>query len=168
MSYLFVTNQILRIDIDYFIPSAQLYPKGRGKQLLPGNAAVLFGRIALKNSRDVVIAVLAAFMFGFGVNPIWALLIAAILGLARSPKTPIRQSLTESPARPHFPTALLLLVAPSAAGFGLLFRFQRKLFDLAALMSIVDLSAFGAGSLPSLSCFTKSFRCGDGWTARLF
>jgi chromate transporter len=109
------------------------------------NAVVLFGRNALKNSRDVVIAVLAALMFGFGVNPIWALLIAAVLGLARNPKTPVRRSLTESPGRSRFPTVLLVLVSAAAAGFGLLFRFQRKLFDLAALMSMVDLSAFGGG-----------------------
>jgi len=109
------------------------------------NAVVLFGRNALKDSRDVVVAVLAALMFGFGVNPIWALLIAAILGLARNPKTPVRRSLTELPGRSRFPTVLLVLVSAAAAGFGLLFRFQRKLFDLAALMSMVDLSAFGGG-----------------------
>jgi chromate transporter len=32
-----------------------------------------------------------------------------------------------------------------SAGFGLLLRFNRKLFDLAALMSIIDLFAFGGG-----------------------
>ncbi len=109
------------------------------------NAVVLFGRNALKNSRDAIIAVIAAIMFGFGVNPIAVLLVAAALGLVRNAKTPARRSITESPARSRFPTALLTLIWAAAAGFGLLFRFQRKLFDLAALMSTIDLFAFGGG-----------------------
>jgi chromate transporter len=109
------------------------------------NAVVLFGRSALKNSRDVIIAVVAALMFGFGLNPIAALLVAAVLGLARNAKT-FRRPVTESRGTLHFPTAsLLVLVSAAAAGFSLLFRFQRRLFDLAALMSVVDLSAFGGG-----------------------
>ena len=41
--------------------------------------------------------------------------------------------------------AFVMLVAAAAAGFGLLFKFDRKLFDLAALMSTIDLFAFGGG-----------------------
>jgi len=109
------------------------------------NAVVLFGRSSLRNSRDVIIAVVAALMFGLGINPIMAILIAAALGLARNAKTS-RRPLAESQGTPRFPTtSLLVLVSAAAAGFGLLFRFQRKLFDLAALMSLVDLSAFGGG-----------------------
>lgn len=109
------------------------------------NAVVLFGRSALKNSRDVIIAVVAALMFGFGLNPIAALLVAAVLGLARNAKTS-GQLVIGSRGIVHFPTtSFLVLVSVAAAGFGLLFRFQRKLFDLAALMTMVDLSAFGGG-----------------------
>jgi chromate transporter len=109
------------------------------------NAVVLFGKSALKNSRDAIIAVVAALMFGFGVNPILAILVAALLGLARNASTPARCSMTESPERYRFPTALLILVVAAIAGFGLLFRFDRRLFDLAALMSTIDLFAFGGG-----------------------
>jgi len=108
------------------------------------NAVVLFGRSALRNSRDVIIAAVAALMFGFGINPVLALLVAAVLGLARNASMPARRSLTESPAKASSPAALWILVA-AAAGFGLLFRFERKLFDLAALMSTIDLFAFGGG-----------------------
>jgi chromate transporter len=109
------------------------------------NAVLLFGRSALKNSRDVSIAVVAALMFGFAINPIAALLVAAVLGLARNAKTS-RRPLAESRGTPRFPTtSFLVLVSAAAVSFGLLFRFQRKLFDLAALMSLVDLSAFGGG-----------------------
>jgi chromate transporter len=109
------------------------------------NAVLLFGRSALKNSRDVIIAVVAALMFGFGINPIMAILIAAALGLARNAKTS-RRPLDESRGTPRSPTtSLLVLVSAAAGSFVLLFRFQRKLFDLAALMSLVDLSAFGGG-----------------------
>jgi len=109
------------------------------------NAVVLFGRNALKNSRDVIIVVVAALMFGAGVNPIVVLLVAAILGLARNAKTPTRRSMNESPGKFRFPMVLLALIFAAATGFGLLFRFQRKIFDLAALMSMVDLFAFGGG-----------------------
>jgi chromate transporter len=109
------------------------------------NAVVLFGRNALKNSRDVIIAVVAALMFGVGVNPIVALLVAAVLGLARNAKPPTRPLMNPSPGKSRFPMALLVLVSAAATGFGLLFRFQRKLFDLAALMSMIDLFAFGGG-----------------------
>jgi chromate transporter len=108
------------------------------------NAVVMFGRNALKDWRDAAIAVVAAFMFGFGVNPIIAILIAAVLGLARNAGIPrsmtASRDIYRSPMR-----SLLLVVSVAAAGFALLYRFQRKLFDLAALMSLVDLSAFGGG-----------------------
>ena len=84
-------------------------------------------------------------MFGFGVNPILALLVAAVLGLARKARASARYSMFQSPARSHFPATFLMLMAAAAVGFGLLFRFDRKLFDLAALMSTIDLFAFGGG-----------------------
>jgi chromate transporter len=109
------------------------------------NAVVLFGRSALKNYRDAIIAVVAAIMFGFGVNPILALLVAAFLGLARKAGTSARRPMAEWPASSRSRRTFLVLVAAAAAGFGLLFRFNRNLFDLAALMSTIDLFAFGGG-----------------------
>ncbi len=109
------------------------------------NAVVLFGRNALKNTRDVIIVVIAALMFGFGANPILALVVAAVLGLARNAKMPVPRSIPESSPKSRFPLALLIFIAAAAGGFGLLFRFERKFFDLAALMSTIDLFAFGGG-----------------------
>ena len=109
------------------------------------NAVVMFGRNALKNYRDVIIAVVAAIMFGFGFNPILALLIAAFLGLARKADTSARRPIAEWPAKSCFPKPLLILVVAATTGFALLFLLDRNLFDLAALMSIIDLFAFGGG-----------------------
>jgi len=105
----------------------------------------MFGRNSLKNGRDVIIAAAAALMFGFGVNPIIVLPIAAVLGLARNVNPPPRPPTDFSSDRSRLPVALLVLLAAGAMGFTLLFLFQRKLFDLAALMSTIDLFAFGGG-----------------------
>jgi chromate transporter len=109
------------------------------------NATLVFGRNSLKNGRDAIIALVAAVMFGFEVNPIIVLPIAAVLGLARNVNPPPRPPADCSSDRSCFPSALLVLLTASAAGFILLFLFQRKFFDLAALMSTIDLFAFGGG-----------------------
>ena len=109
------------------------------------NATLMFGGNSLKNGRDVIIAAVAALMFGLGVNPIIVLPIAAVLGLARNVNPPPRPPTDSSSDRSRLPLALLVLLAAGATGFTLLFLFQRKLFDLAALMSTIDLFAFGGG-----------------------
>ncbi|MGA2260925.1 MAG: chromate transporter [Acidobacteriota bacterium] len=61
------------------------------------NATLVFGRNSLKNGRDVIIALVAALMFGLGVNPIIVLPIAAVLGLARNVNPPHGLQLTVRP-----------------------------------------------------------------------
>ena len=114
------------------------------------NAAVSFGRTSLKNWRAVTIALIAAAMFGFGVNPIPVILSAALLGLMFGIQPFSARRTIDWPTAPNYWTALLFLVAGAATGFILLFLFRRPLFALAGLMSLVDLSAFGGGfaSLP--------------------
>ncbi|MBZ5497666.1 MAG: chromate efflux transporter [Acidobacteriia bacterium] len=109
------------------------------------NATLMFGRNSLKNGRDVIIAVVAALIFGLGVNPIIILPIAAILGLARNVNPPPPPPTDCSADRLRLPFAFLVLLTAGATGFTLLFLFQRKFFDLAALMSTIDLFAFGGG-----------------------
>jgi chromate transporter len=109
------------------------------------NATLMFGRNSLKNGRDVIIAVVAALMFGLGINPIIVLPIAAVLGLVRHANQLPPLPTAHSPEESRLPSALLVLLAASATGFILLFLFQWKLFGLAALMSLIDLSAFGGG-----------------------
>ena len=50
------------------------------------NATVSFGKTSLKDFRDVIIAMIAAGMFGSGVSPIVVIILAALLGLMLSNK----------------------------------------------------------------------------------
>ena len=50
------------------------------------NATVSFGKTSLKDFRDVIIAMIAAGMFGSGVSPILVIILAALLGLLLSSK----------------------------------------------------------------------------------
>jgi chromate transporter len=108
------------------------------------NAVVSFGKAYLKNWGNAVIALVAAAMFGLGVNPILVILLAAFLGLVFSRKQSAAPSAHSSQAgRSAQPVLIVLPVV--AVGFALLFLTQRALFDLAALMFRIDLFAFGGG-----------------------
>jgi chromate transporter len=79
------------------------------------------------------------------VNPIFVIVIAALLGLVFHD----RQFTPRASASPmglrHSARPLLFLIAAAVSGFVLLFFIQRALFDLAALMFRIDLFAFGGG-----------------------
>jgi chromate transporter len=108
------------------------------------NAAITFGRANIKNWKAVVIAVMAAVLFGFGISPFLVILLAALAGILlylRQP-TPFfvssdRQITTYRP--------VLVIIGTAAVGFIVLFFVNRGLFDLAALMFRIDLFAFGGG-----------------------
>jgi chromate transporter len=108
-------------------------------------ATVSFGRSSLKNWRNVVIAAVAAAMFGFRVNPILVILFAALLGVALKSSQLITRPATDSISKSHSGIPIFFLLLATAAGFLFLFFIDRKLFDLAALMSRIDLFAFGGG-----------------------
>lgn len=109
------------------------------------NATVSFGKTSLKGFRDVVIAAIAAGMFAMGLSPILVILLAALLGLLlyKSDSPPrlsvsaVGQSTSAMP--------VLTIASVAALVFVLLFLFERKLFDLAAIMFRIDLFAFGGG-----------------------
>jgi chromate transporter len=114
------------------------------------HAALTFGKNLLKDWKGTLIALTAAVMFGFGINPIGVVLMAGLCGLGLY----YNQSLSSSaasdiqksyPLKPLFATALFFVFV-----FVLLFFVNRRLFDLAYLMVKVDLFAFGGGfsSLP--------------------
>jgi chromate transporter len=113
------------------------------------NATISFGRSTLKNWRHLIIAGMAAALFGLKVSPIIVILMAAAAGFALTrprQSTPQLSAPTQVPAQaPSNIKPGLLIVAGAALGFGLLFFFQRPLFSLAALMSRIDLFAFGGG-----------------------
>jgi chromate transporter len=113
---------------------------------LVANATLSFGKISLKRWPHVLIAALAAALFGWNANPILVIVLAGLLALAL-----IRPSLAapcSAPNRSHLPHNLktvALILAVAALGFLGLWLVRPQLFDLAALMFRIDLFAFGGG-----------------------
>ncbi|MCX7016822.1 MAG: chromate efflux transporter, partial [Candidatus Sumerlaeota bacterium] len=117
------------------------------------NAAFTFGRSALTGWRHAALAGVAALLFGFQISPILVIAAACALGLAL-----LSGSASSGP--PHAlgaPSArggatVFYLLAGFAVAFLVLFFLNRPLFQLASLMSRIDLLAFGGGfaSVPLL------------------
>jgi len=109
------------------------------------HATVSFGRGSLKDWRNVVVAALAAILFEFRVNPILVILLAALLGVALPARQISLPPTIDSRRRSPSATRILPLLGATAVGYLLLFLIDRRLFNLAALMSRIDLFAFGGG-----------------------
>ena len=109
------------------------------------NATVSFGKTSLKGFRDVIIAMIAAGMFGLGVSPIMVIILAALLGLILSNKNSLPSLSVSSLRRSSSARLLLIITSVAALAFVVLFFVERKLFDLAAMMFRIDLFAFGGG-----------------------
>jgi chromate transporter len=112
------------------------------------NAALTFGKTSLKNWKDGVIAVVAAGLFGFRINPVFIVAVSALLGMTLNKNTPSKTLSCRSAKSTLRPASILLLIATLI--YGLLFYFRVELFQLALLMSKIDLLAFGGafGSVP--------------------
>jgi chromate transporter len=110
------------------------------------NASVSFGKTTLKNWNSIAVAAAAAVLFGFNINPLIVIIVAAAAGLVFiHPAQPVAINPVSSPhSRTNTRPALLILSA-AAIGLLLLFVFNRTLFDLAVLMIRIDLFAFGGG-----------------------
>ncbi len=108
------------------------------------NATLSFARTSLKSLSDALIALIAAALFAFRINPILVIILSGALGIViynkHSPATPDIDSEKSQPATPLWVIASVTLVA-----FIVLFFVERKLFDLATLMFRIDLFAFGGG-----------------------
>ena len=109
------------------------------------NATVSFGKTSLKGFRDVIIAMMAAGMFGLGISPIMVILLAAFLGALLYKKDSLRSLSVSSLRRSNSARPLLIITSVAALAFVVLFFVERKLFDLAAMMFRIDLFAFGGG-----------------------
>ena len=108
------------------------------------NATLTFGRGSLKTWRHLVNALAAAAMFAMKMNPILVVLAAGLMGLVLYAKR--QQPLSGGSAKESFSGKVAAaLFAGIALGFALLFLLDRQLFELATLMSKVDLLAFGGG-----------------------
>ena len=112
------------------------------------NAALNFGRRSIRNWRDALLAAGAATFLVFHGSPIVAIAASAALSVLLYRGV----SLSASPAHAGDPDSgrrMLrcagVLAGLLAAGLAALFLFDRRLFDLAALMLKVDAFAFGGG-----------------------
>jgi chromate transporter len=113
---------------------------------LVANAAVSFGQTSLRQWPHVLVALLAAVLFGLGANPIVVIALAALVagGLIR----PDRQAPASATTLAHLPSTArpaLVLLGVAAVGLVALALLDRQLATLAALMVRVDLFAFGGG-----------------------
>lgn len=109
------------------------------------NATVLFARNYIKEWQGALIAVVAAGSFWFGVNPIVALIVAGAIGFLILKTEPAPHAAAIPPRAPFAMRSLAIFVAVVGLGFVALYVLQPALFDLASLMLIVDLFAFGGG-----------------------
>jgi len=114
------------------------------------NAAISFGRTYFKLWRDLIVAILAAVAFIFGVSPILVILFAALTGVMIYSDQLIQTNPTVLIGTPRTGKPLVFILVAVTVGFILLFVLQRTVFDLASLMFRIDLFAFGGGlaSLP--------------------
>jgi chromate transporter len=117
------------------------------------NAAVAFGWTTLKHWRQVPITALAVALYGFGINPCFVVIAAALLGFCLSKKAP-----AAAPALPELrpmsttTKPVLAILSVVALLLAALFVAHRQLYDLAVMMLRIDLFAFGGGfaSVPLL------------------
>jgi len=114
------------------------------------NAALSFGRDTLQSWRDALISLLAAVLFGFRINPVLVIGLAALLGVSLLAPPIVPASSGQSVPRSSSTSPIFWVLVAITASFALLYPADRTLFDLAALMSRIDLFAFGGGfaSLP--------------------
>lgn len=109
------------------------------------HAAFTFGKTWLKDGKGVLVALAAAVMFGFGVHPIGVILMAGLFGLGLYHRETFPAGAASDGRSSYSLKPLLWILVVAALAFILLFLFHRRLFDLAFLMTKVDLFAFGGG-----------------------
>ena len=109
------------------------------------NSTVSFGRTNLKKLPDIIIALVAAGIFALKVNPIIAILLAAILGMILFSRQAMPGHAGDSKNDLNSTRAALLILTVSIIGFIFLFFADRPLFNLGILMARIDLFAFGGG-----------------------
>lgn len=109
------------------------------------NATVSFGTTYLKKWRDIIIAIVAAGLFGLGVNPIMVILLAAILGIVLYNRQTILQQTINPESKSYSVKPILLILSIAMIGITILFFVHHELFDIAMTMFKIDLFAFGGG-----------------------
>jgi len=108
-------------------------------------ASFTFGKSWLRDWQGVFIALAAAAMFGFGMNPILVILVAALAGLGLLDGKQVWDTKVDPTGKLYSLKPLLFILLLTGLTSILLFLFQRRWFDLAFLMARIDLFAFGGG-----------------------
>ena len=109
------------------------------------NATLSFGKTTLRNLKSMLIALFAAGLFGFMVNPVLIIILAALLGILFNDRQTGARNYVHSCEMPPTTIQMLFLIFASATSLALLFLLRKDLLDLALLMSKIDLMAFGGG-----------------------
>ena len=114
------------------------------------HATFNFGKTCPTDWRSIFIAVTAAGMFGFGVNPILVIITSALCGCGFHLNKPLLASGVDPAVKPYSLKPLVFIGFFMLLAFILLFLYGKRLFELATLMARLDLFAFGGGftSLP--------------------
>jgi chromate transporter len=115
------------------------------------NATYLFGKDIANNYKNILIALLAAISFWFGLSPFMVIVGAGIIGMAflkaAASSTAVTSETKETPwnAKQIFSLFAIFLIC-----FAGLYLLNTILFNLAVVMLKIDLFAFGGGfaSLP--------------------
>ena len=74
------------------------------------NATVMFGKTFLKDLQAVGIALIAAVLFAFGVSPILVIVLAAMLGIVLSNRSPPPIFVPQSQSESHSTKSLMLMI----------------------------------------------------------
>lgn len=109
------------------------------------NATLSIGRISLNNRQGLLIALIAFSLFTLNFSPILVIFLASLLGIwfyQQQTYSPVNKELA---SKSYSFKQLGLLFFLVLAFYLLLFFVNRSLFNLAILMSKIDLFAFGGG-----------------------
>jgi chromate transporter len=112
---------------------------------LVANAAFSFGKTNLKDWKGIVIGAVCGLIFALGVNPIWVIVLAALLGIILYHQQIFEAQSYSPQEKLAVRYAPLFILGAFLLGILVLFVVDRKLFDLSTLMAKIDLMAFGGG-----------------------
>jgi chromate transporter len=109
------------------------------------NATVSFGAMTLLRWRRILIAFMAAGLFGLGTSPLAVILLAALLGLLFLKTERFPAGFAATPLRLYAQRSFIVLLILTGTALAVLLMADSRLFKLAVLMTKIDISAFGGG-----------------------
>ncbi len=145
---------ILMITLSYLYDAVGNLPGIRavfgGLQVLVvaliANAAYAFGKQAVNDYADTLIAMVSAALFWLGISPFYVILGAALTGLLlKRQDAQVGPGSRKGSAMPVPVPYIIALIAAVLAGSACLYFVRKDLFRLVLVMMKVDLFAFGGG-----------------------